>query len=122
MKKGQALIPLLIIIVIILGLGTTAIELAIGRMIISRFSFDEIKSFYTVETAMENAFLKILRNPAYLGEDLQINDASCTIEVSVTLPKVVNATCDNGRQVRKMEAEASFVDGVMVVENIREIE
>jgi hypothetical protein len=120
--KGQALLPLLILIIIILSLGAAAIELAIGNILIDRYFQDGMTSFYTVEAALENAFLRTLRDPAYVGESLQINEASCTIEISGEAPRVVNAGCNNGRQIRKMRAEISFSDGIMAVENIREIE
>jgi hypothetical protein len=120
--RGQALLPLLIVIIIALSLGTAAIELAISGVIIDRYSQEELMGFYVVEAALENALLRTLRNPNYVGENLQINDTSCTIEITGAAPKIIQARCDNGRQIRKMQAEASFVNGEMVVENIEEIE
>lgn len=120
--RGQALIPLLIVIIIILSLGVAAIELAISNIIVGRYFQEGAIGFYTVEAALENGLLRTLRNPNYLGEDLQINNASCTIEISGELPRVVTTRCDSGRWVRKLEAEVYFSEGIMEVENISEVE
>ena len=121
-SRGQAILPLLIIIIIVLSLGVTTLELAINEIVIDRYFHDEMTSFYTTEAALENGFLRILRNPSYLGEDLQINGASCRIEVSGGSPNVISAGCNNNRQVRKMRGEVSFVGGKMTITNIKEIE
>ncbi|HUW21413.1 MAG TPA: hypothetical protein VMW41_01965 [Candidatus Bathyarchaeia archaeon] len=120
--KGQALLPLLIVIVIVLTIGTASIELAISNVVINRYFQEGLTGYFTVEAALENAFLRILRNPGYTGENLQINQASCTIEVSGMSPKIVSARCDTGRQIRKMQAEITYNQGIMTVGNIKEVE
>ncbi len=121
-RKGQALIPLLIVIVIILSLGVAAVELAISNVVVDRYFQEEMDGYFTVESALENALLRSLRNPGYSGEDLQINEASCTIEINGETPKVVTARCESDRWVRRLQAEVSFVNGIMSTDNIREIE
>jgi len=120
--KGQALLPLLIIIVIVLGLGAAAIDLAIGSMVSESYFQKELSTYFTTEAALENGLLRLLRNPTYLGEDLQINDASCTIEISGESPKVILAVCDTGSQVKKIQAEITYDEGKMEVGNVGEIE
>ncbi len=125
MKKlpsGQALLPLLIVMIIVLGLGTAAIELAIGNLIIDRYRQDEVLGYYSTQSALENALLRLLRNPNYTGESLQINGASCTITVSGSAPYRLVVVCDNGRWVRKIQAFANFSAGIMAVTQVREIE
>ena len=120
--KGQAILPLLILIVIIMTLGVSAIELAIHGLIVDRYSQDWLTSYYTVGAAMENALLRILRNPDYPGESLQINNASCTIQISGTTTKVINAVCDDGQQIRKLEAQISYNQGMMTVSSMKEVD
>ena len=121
-SKGQALLPLLILIIIILSLGAAAIELAIGNIVINRYFQEEIIGFYTTEAALENGLLRLLRNPAYSGEDLQINETSCTIDVSGSAPTIVAAECVDNRRLRKIQAEVSFVAGEMEVGKVIETE
>ena len=121
-SKGQALIPLLILIVILLSLGATAIELAIGNILIDRYSQEELIGYYTTESALENGLLRVLRNPNYAGEDLQINGASCTIEVSGTTEKTILAFCEDENWIRRIQAQISFVDGQMEINSFQEIE
>lgn len=122
LSKGQALIPLLILVIIVLSLGTAAIELAISNVLIDRSFQEGLTGYYTTEAALENGLLRILRNPAYSSESLQIGDASCTIEITGTSPKIITSRCDNNRWVRKIQAEASFANGIMTVANVREVE
>ncbi|MBN1262893.1 MAG: hypothetical protein JW991_00890 [Candidatus Pacebacteria bacterium] len=120
--RGQALIPLLIVILIVLGLGTAAIELAISQNLIDRYSCEGLIIFYETESALENSLLRLLRNPAYDGESLQIGESLCTITVNAGTPDIIVANCDNGSQVKKIQAEVNFVDGIMEVNHVREIE
>ena len=120
--KGQALLPLLIVIVIVLSLGAAAIELAISSLIVSRISFEGQTLFYTTEAAFENGLLRALRNPSYVGESLQINQASCTIEASGQAPKTILAICSSDRQVKKIQGQIDYINGVMTVTDIVEVE
>lgn len=121
-QKGQALLPVLILIVIFLSLGALSIESAISSLIIDRYYYDDLIGIYQTESALENGFLRLLRNPNYSGESLQLAESSCTIEVSGVSPKIIIAACNSGRTVRKMQAVVNATDGIMSITDIREIE
>lgn len=120
--KGQALLPLLIIIVIVLSLGTIAVELAISNILVDRYLQESLIGYATTEAALENGLLRILRHPEYAGESLQIENSSCTITIAGNWPKTITAVCDNTQRIRKLEAEVNFVSGVLQVIHIQEIE
>ncbi len=124
MKKncGQALIPVLIIIVLVLSLGVAALDVSISNILLSVYEQEGRRVYLKTESALEEGFLKLLRNPSYAGESLQLEETSCTIEVSgLTSTKTVTAICNSGKSVRKIQAQADFYLGRMTVLWIREI-
>lgn len=121
-NQGQALIPVLIIMAIVLILGAAVLDLGIGGLLLSSYYQEGEATLMATEGALENGLLRILRNPSYKGESLQVGDASCIINTSGSSPIVMTARCDSGRSIRRFQAEINFVAGEMVVDNILEIE
>ena len=120
--RGQALLPMIILLALIIILGTSLFNLSIGGLLITSY-FQEGESILMVtEGALENGLMRILRNPAYVGESLQIGNVSCTISASGLTPVVMLASCNSGRAIRRLRAEINFTNGRMVVNNIREVE
>ena len=74
------------------------------------------------EGALENGLMSILRNPFYSGESLQVGDIPCTISVSGQAPTMITAECQSDRAIRQLQAEVTFVEGEMIVDNLKEIE
>ena len=121
-QRGQALIPVLIIILIVLVLGAGSLYLSLGSMLLSSYSYLGEAALISTEGAMEDALMGILRNPDYAGGSLQVADVPCTISVSGSSPAVITAECDTGRSIRRLESEVTFVNGEMTVDNLQEIE
>lgn len=121
-NQGQALLPVLIIMVVVLILGAAVLDLSISGLLVSSYFQEGEATLMATEGALENGLLRILRNPSYSGESLQVGDASCIISISGQSPVVMNASCDSGRAIRRLQAEINFVAGEMIVDNILEIE
>ena len=121
-NSGQALVPILVILVIILILGAGALYLSMGGLLLCSHSLAGEKNLVATEGAMENGLLRVLRNPAYAGESLQVAGIPCTIDVAGLGPTMVTAECDSGRSIRRLQAEVSFIAGRMIIDNLVEIE
>ena len=121
-QEGQALIPVLIVMLTVLILGAGVLYLSIGGLLSSHYSQTGEKVLVASEGALENGFLRILRNPAYLGESLQVNGLPCTIVVSGQAPITMTAECVGEQAVRRVQAEVSFVQGEMLIDQYQEIE
>ena len=121
-NQGQALIPILIILLIVLTVGAGLLYLSFGSILLGSYSSLGEKVLIANHGAMENGLMRILRNPNYSGESLQVNGAPCTIDVSGQSPWTMTTECDNGQAIRRLQAEVDFVDGEMVVSNLMEIE
>lgn len=121
-NQGQALIPVLFIMATVLILGAAVLNLSIGGLLLSSSFQEGEATLMATEGALENGLLRILRNPSYLGESLQVEDFSCIISTSGQSPILMRASCDSGHAIRQLEAEINFIAGEMIVENIKEIE
>lgn len=121
-NRGQALIPVLIIIILVLSLGVAALDVSISNILLSVYEQEGRRVFLKTESALEEGFLKLLRNPNYLGESLQFEETSCTIVVAGSVSsKTVTVTCSSGKSIRKAQAQADFLQGKMTVSWIKEI-
>jgi hypothetical protein len=121
-SRGQALIPVLVVLIITLTLGAGLLYLNIGGMLIGSYTQEGERVLLATEGALENGLLRVLRNPAYLGESLQVNGVDCTISLSGQAPIVMTAECQSTRAERRLQTEVSFINGEMLVDNLVEIE
>jgi hypothetical protein len=123
MKKvnsGQALVPLLILLALVIVLGTAALFLSVGGMVINVASREGEQVLLATEGAIENGLLRVLRDPGYTGESLQVGGYDCTIEASGPSPISVTAECRSGRAVRRLEAAAEVVMGEIIINSLTE--
>jgi type II secretory pathway component PulK len=82
-KYGQAMIAILLVVALALIFITTTAVIYTSE---ADFSFNTRKSnevYYNGEAALENAIIRIIRNPNYLGETLTLDDGSAIISVSI---------------------------------------
>ena len=121
-KKGQALVPILIIILTIITLGVGTLYISIGGLLLSSYSASGETVLMAAEGALENGLLRILRSPNYSGESLQVNGLDCTITVNGLSPQVVSAQCVSDLVIRKLQAEVTFINGEMIVDHHQEVE
>src|SRR3990167_8570329 len=74
-QSGQALITLIFFVLIAVVITSGAIiMIAVNSLSVGKFQEGSI-SYYSAESGIENAILRILRNPSYLGETLTIDDS-----------------------------------------------
>ncbi len=118
---GQAVVTLLIFMII--GLTVTAAGTIL--MITSSRStsaFQEgIIARQVAESGAENAMIRLLRDPTYTGETMNINGATATITVTGTNPKTIVSAGKNGDYVRKIQVVASDVNNILTVTSWKEI-
>lgn len=121
-KNGMALVSVLIfsvvaIIAVTLGVSLMAIQ---SRSSIKYSSSQE--ALILAESAMENALIRLLRNPEYLGENLTFEDGTATITVTGTTNKSVLVVAETSISIRKIEVTLEEQDGVTSIISWREIE
>ncbi len=117
-RSGQTTLTLLIIMVLLIILTTAAVALTVTtNRDTTRLGQGEEASTIA-QTGLENAILRLLRDPSYPGEaDLPVDGGSATIQVTGTTTKVITSTGTLGRYTRIVQAEISTVNGVLTISN-----
>lgn len=121
LERGQALITLLFFVLISLTITTGAITIIIvNSMSVSRFQ-GGTSAYYAAESGVENALLRLLRDPSYTGETLTIDTSTAVITVTGSNPKTVVSIGQNGNFKRTVQAEMNYNSGYYTFSNWKEI-
>lgn len=67
------------------------------------------------ESALEDTFLRLIRNPNYAGGTFNIDGGSATVVVTGSTLKDIDVTVDAGSFVRKYEAQVQFNNTEMTI-------
>lgn len=121
MKSGQSLVILLVFMTIALVITSTAATINI----VSSVSTSQMETGQEValsaESGMENALLRLLRNPDYSGEILTVGNGTSTITVTGANPYTVTSRAASGDYVRQIQAVVQFANGIMTTTSWHEI-
>ena len=124
MKKqsGQALIMVILIGIVALVAVVSATTLVISELKKNTATIFGVTQYQITYGALENAFMRLLRNPNYTGETVTLAGSTCYITVTGdAMIKTIESRCSNGTYVRKAGATASFTDGIMIISGIAEL-
>lgn len=119
-KLGQALIMLISFIAI----GLTIISSSIFVNMIQSNTTTEVQSgssaLNVAESGVENAILRLLRNPNYTGETLSVDSGTSVTSVSGTGPWIIISTGEVGEFKRTLRVVVSDSGGTLVVTSWKE--
>jgi hypothetical protein len=120
-EKGQALVTLLFFVIISLTITSAAIIIIITNSISSgKFMGGEL-AYYAAESGVENALLRLLRDPDYAGETLTINGVTAEVTVTGVDPKTVVSVGQNGNFKRTVQAQMTYSSGYYSFSNWKEL-
>lgn len=119
--KGQALVSLLVFMLIALAITTGAVFLLISNSINTTKISQGSSALNVSEAGMEIALVKMLRDPSYTGETIEMPNGEALIEVTGSNPYTLVSTGIDGDFVRKIEVSVEFVDNEMSVVSWKEI-
>jgi len=120
-QKGQALITLLFFVLISLTITSGAIIIIIANSLSVSKLQEGTLAYYAAESGVENALLRLLREPNYTGEALAIGEATAVITVSGSNPKTVISVGQNGNFKRKVSAQMTYSNGYYTFSNWKEL-
>lgn len=121
LSGGQALVTLLFFVLISITITSAAIVMIIANAISTTKIQEGVTSYYLAESGIENALLRILRNPDYAGETLNIDTSTVVVSVTGTNPKRIVAVSTNGNFKRTVETQMTYTNGYYTISNWREI-
>ena len=120
-EAGQAMITLLFFIVISVIITSAAVIIITINSTTASKVVQGSLALSIAESGMENAVLRILRNPDYTGETLSIGNGSAIISVSRTEPKIAISEGRLGNFVRKIQAQIGYTDNILTIESWKEV-
>ncbi|MEI8232702.1 MAG: hypothetical protein WCG44_03065 [bacterium] len=121
-KSGQVAIMLVLIVVVLTTITTAVVAIGVSSTRdTTSLSIGE-EALMISQSGAENAILRLLRNPSYVGEaNLPIGAGSATIEVTGTGPLTVVSTGTILGMVRRTQVIVEIIAGKLTVTSWREI-
>lgn len=114
-QKGYVLTSLLIFIVVIVLISTTSILVSISSMR-GQTHFDSGRqALMAADSGIENAILRLLRDPDYNGETLEIDGTTVEILVEINNQFIITAVADSGAHEKTVRVTLDRVDGVLQI-------
>ena len=121
LQSGQALVTLLFFTIIAITIVSAAVFMSIANSTSTSKMQEGIDAYYIAESGIENALLRLLRDPSYAGEVLTVGSGTVNIIVSGTNPKTVVAVSTNGNFKRTVQADITYSGGFYTFSNWKEI-
>lgn len=120
-ERGQALVVLVCFGVIAATIIASTVLISIATNSASGKTQGGTVAYDIAESGVENALLRLLRDPSYTGETLVVGSGSAVITVTGTNPKTIVSQGIQGIHRRTLEAIASDSGGVLSVTSWREL-
>lgn len=121
-QDGQVLVSILIIIAVaVLATSTAVVASSLSRT--TGVSITSDKLLYAAESGAEEAIVKLLRDPTYSGESVNINGVSVNIDIISPTPseRVITSKATQDNLIRKVAVSAEFVNNILTVNSWRQI-
>jgi len=116
-NNGQVLVTLLVFTVIAVAVTTTAVSIMINITQSTSIMESRISASQAAEGAIENAILRLLRDPNYTGETLPVGDATVLITVTGSGPYIITAESELNTFVQTIQATVGYTNNRLTVTN-----
>ena len=120
-KSGQTLLMLMVFMII----AITVTSAAAGMILVNTANTQKMEggtvAFQVAESGIENALLRLLRNPNYTGENnLAIGNGTVDISVTGSNPYTITSTGISGNFSRTIQVVVNY-NGNMTITSWREV-
>ena len=119
--QGNAMIMLVVFMAVGLVITTATITLVmVNSLSASRYQVGQ-EVLSVAESGVENALLRLLRDPSYAGETLVVGEGQAEITVTGTGVKTITAVGSVGTIQRTIQVVADTTTGVLSINSWQEI-
>lgn len=115
LQKGQALVALLVFMIIAATITSASVGIVIANSQTASAASLSQDAYLVAESGIENALLRLLRDPNYPGETLSIGETHGTVVVNGLTDKVITATATAGNFTRQIQAQVTFNNDTLVL-------
>lgn len=120
-QSGYMLTALLVFLVVIIIITTTSVMISVSSLRSQTFFDGGSEALAAADSGAENAILRLLRDPSYTGETLQVGDSDVIIMVAGSSPQVVTVVADSGSFERTIEVQLDRINGMLEVISWKEL-
>ncbi|MCA9372630.1 hypothetical protein KC921_00860 [Candidatus Woesebacteria bacterium] len=120
-QSGYMLTALLVFLVVIIIITTTSVMISVSSLRSQTFFDGGSEALAAADSGAENAILRLLRDPSYTGETLQVGDSDVIITVVGSSPQVVTVVADSGSFERTVEVNLDRINGMLEVTSWKEL-
>lgn len=121
LNTGSMLISLMIFVVVSLTIVSAAVLLVVDNTVTVSNQQIGTTAYSVAESGVENALLRLLRNPSYTGEVISVGDGQAAVTVTGTSPLVITSVGTVGSFERTLQVTATRVNGVLTVTDWNEM-
>ena len=114
-EAGQTLVSLLVFSVVALAVTTTAISVTINTSQATQAVENRVYIQHAAQSGIENALLRLLRDPTYGGETITIDDVTIVTTIVGSDPYTITATADNTRFSHTEEAVVTYTNNILTI-------
>jgi hypothetical protein len=117
-QKGQAVLSLLFFMTISISVVTAVVVMVLNSAIGASSLEQGSMAYYAAETGAENALLRLLRDPSYRGEILDVENGEVTIQV---IGNTIVSTATIANSTRTIQVDTVYNNNTLSVTSWREI-
>jgi type II secretory pathway component PulK len=120
--SGQALITILFFVVIAVSLTSAAVVIfVVNSKSTTRFE-QSTRAYYIAESGIENALIRLLRDPGYSGETLPVAEGTSVSQITNS-GGIYTIRSDGtvGTFKRSIQVSVQFTNGIMAISAWKEI-
>ena len=121
-QTGQALVVLLVFVAIAVTITVGAVLVTISNsQATSKYALGE-EDLLIAQSGVENAILRLLRDPNYAGETLNVGFGSATITVTGTTTKTITSASSDSVFKRTIQVIGTFSGNTFTLTSWSEID
>jgi hypothetical protein len=117
-QKGDILVTLLFFMVISIAIITSIVFIVFNTLKSGTNLEQGVLAYYGAESGIENALLRLIRNPNYSGETLTLDQGTVLIEIN---GNVITSTATVANSVRQIQVETVYNNNILEVASWKEI-
>lgn len=117
-QAGQAIVTLLFLAAISIAVISSVVLVVFNNTLASSGFEQGTMAYYYAESGIENALVRLLRDPNYSGESIDLEGGSVVTQVS---SGTITSTATVANSVRKIQVETLYNNTVLTITSWKEI-
>lgn len=121
-ETGQAMITMLYIMVIGVLVTTGAVYAMVNNTSVASLDELGLMAHSAAESGIENAILRLIRDPAYVGETVTIaSQQRADVSIAGVSPQIITSVGIAGGVRRKTQAAVQYTSGMLTIVSWKDV-